>query len=535
MSLITASDFPGRSRLKYLWIFLIVSLLANAAKAERPADYGAAQAYEFARQLVHEHRYQEAEVYLTNKLQFLPLSSDRLPFLLLLTETQLEVEDAAAALNTINDAYRWADSERDSTRIGKLRHSAMVINQQSYRDTPRASDTRSDTLNHEAADPSPHQDLRITNTYYETDLGMILSDLSIETGIPIFWSPMVEGLVTYEANDQPIDKLLNSILLPLGYAYVFTDDKYIIGSLDPTDPSFTLISITDVVQLTNIKASAAVNTLPDIYSDYVKASDTGNKVFITAPESLVKRIKADILAMDEPPVQVSIEVIVAEITHTGQLQLGVDWSASNRDPNHARLFSTSSPQIDTPSSTLEIVELGGSVGGELVDVSVSLNALLASGDARIRANPRITTMNGRTASIRLIRDEYFIIQTSQNQYYAQNTLQSITSGIILEITPLVSDTKEITLYLRPQVGDVIGEDSEGLPQINTRAAETTVRINDGDTFTIGGLSLEVEDKQQRKIPLLGSIPFLGYFFRYTQDNTRDSEIVIFVTPHVLEG
>ena len=91
----------------------------------------------------------------------------------------------------------------------------------------------------------------------------------------------------------------------------------------------------------------------------------------------------------------------------------------------------------------------------------------------------------------------------------------------------------ITVYVKPEVGDVIGEGREGLPEISKRSASTSVRVKDGETFTIGGLNIQEKRIRRRKIPLLGHIPILGYLFRYDEREVRDTEIVIFITPHIL--
>ncbi|MCK4409897.1 MAG: hypothetical protein KAW67_07415, partial [Candidatus Eisenbacteria sp.] len=72
-------------------------------------------------------------------------------------------------------------------------------------------------------------------------------------------------------------------------------------------------------------------------------------------------------------------------------------------------------------------------------------------------------------------------------------------------------------------------------EISRRTASTTVRVSDGETFTIGGLSIQQEIVVHKKVPLLGDIPILGSIFRYEETSMRDSQIVIFITPHILKG
>jgi len=110
----------------------------------------------------------------------------------------------------------------------------------------------------------------------------------------------------------------------------------------------------------------------------------------------------------------------------------------------------------------------------------------------------------------------------------------VTSGIKLEITPYASKDREITVEVKPEVGDVVGEGSEGLPEISVRSASTSVRVKDGETFTIGGLNLEMEKKIRKKLPLLGDLPLFGYLFRYDESQVSETEVIIFITPQILD-
>jgi len=229
-------------------------------------------------------------------------------------------------------------------------------------------------------------------------------------------------------------------------------------------------------------------------------------------------------------------VIVAEISSNGLRSMGLDWSLSHTNASGTNVLGTNHTNISSPSLLGEYQDLSTDVLGVSTDVFLNLEALLQTGDAKIRANPRITTMHGRKADIQLVQDQYFIIQTGNSQsQYQYNTLQSVSSGIKLEITPFVSADSEITVHVKPEVGDVVGEGQGGLPQINTRSASTSVRVHDGETFSIGGLSIESHETTRRKVPILGSIPLLGYLFRYDEERQKESEVVIFVTPRILQG
>lgn len=383
--------------------------------------------------------------------------------------------------------------------------------------------------------PSPAPQPLVTNSFFETDLRQVLGDLSQATGVPIRWDSTVQGLVTYEAKNQPLEDVLKAVLLPAGFAYKWEDGLYYVGSPKPGDPAFTILSTTEVMTLSSVDASEAVSLLSDNFKPFVKASSKSNVVCISAPPVIAERIRADLAELDQPPVQISLDVLVTEVSADALHKLGLDWWGSRSDGKASWEIGAEHTNITDPSLEGTYTESGVKIGGYPWDVAAKLQALMQTGDAKIRANPRLTTLNGRAAEISLTTDQYFIIATTTSQNYQYNTLQSVSSGIRLQITPYVSSSGTITIYLRPEVGDVIGSGAQGLPEISKRTATTSVRVKDGQTFSIGGLNIEKEKIRRKKIPILGQIPLLGYFFRYDERQKTNTETLIFVTPHVLHG
>jgi type IV pilus assembly protein PilQ len=358
-----------------------------------------------------------------------------------------------------------------------------------------------------------------------------LSDLSYDAGVSILWDPTVQGLVTYEANDQPLEQVLEAILVPLGYTYSRSEGVYWVGSAKPDGPAFGSLSKTRIKTLANFDATQAIELLNDAFRPYVKASSTGNLVCITAPPSIADRIEADLSAIDSPRDLVMIEVIMAEITHTGLREIGFNWFAEGPSNGGNWRFATQYAGAEDPG----VVGALEQVGFEAIDWTARLEALVLDGKAEIRASPRITTLNGRSAGISLTRDQYFVIQTGTGVGYQYNTLESVSSGIKLEITPYVAESGDVTVYVKPEVGDVTGESpTSDLPEISWRRAETAIRVQDGETFSIGGLNLEQEKTIHKKVPILGDLPLLGRLFRHETTESKKSEVVVFLTPHVLE-
>jgi type II secretory pathway component GspD/PulD (secretin) len=107
-------------------------------------------------------------------------------------------------------------------------------------------------------------------------------------------------------------------------------------------------------------------------------------------------------------------------------------------------------------------------------------------------------------------------------------------GVKLSVTPLTGGNGEITTTITPEVSNITEQDQQtGLPVLSTRNASTTVRVRDGETIVIGGLTLNQEQVTDQKIPILGDIPLLGNLFRSQSKSHVQTELVVFVTPHIM--
>jgi type II secretory pathway component GspD/PulD (secretin) len=458
-----------------------------------------------------------------------------MPSILLLADAQMGIGDLNGAERTLAEADRVAITasqkkaiEKRRTRLSKLPIPPLAL--LTAADSLRLLHAPAETL---AVTLPAKPEIYITNSFFETDLRQVLTDLSMQAGVSIIWDATVQGLVTYEAKERPLETVLKAILMPAGYSFSFQNGTYYVGSSNPKDPAFALLSSTEVVTLSNIDAPEAISLLSDYFEPYVKASKTDNTVCITAPQSIIERIRSDLNALDKPRAQILIEVVVCEFSVAALRKMGLDWSLTRSTGNPTWSIGTNHTDITGAAITGTYTELSRKIGGYTADLAASLEALVESGDAEIRAKPRITTLNGRTAEIALTRDQYFVIQTGTGQFYQYNQLQAVSSGIRLEITPYAASSGEITVYVKPEVGDVVGQGAQGLPEITKRTASTSVRVHDGETFTVGGLNLKREKNTQKKVPFVGDIPLLGYLFRYDEHEVKDTEIIIFVTPYLL--
>lgn len=171
-----------------------------------------------------------------------------------------------------------------------------------------------------------------------------------------------------------------------------------------------------------------------------------------------------------------------------------------------------------------------------ISVTAVLNLLLSKGRGKILANPKVSVLDGEPARIQT-SDKIPVVLTTTSQTQPPVTTQVIQTfevGIKLELTPRVADDDSITLDILPSVSTITGFSKEGVPQISTREAHTTVRIKDGETVVLGGLMREQDLRTTTRIPILGDIPFFGAIFRNYKTEQVNSELVIIITPHLIE-
>lgn len=169
-----------------------------------------------------------------------------------------------------------------------------------------------------------------------------------------------------------------------------------------------------------------------------------------------------------------------------------------------------------------------------ISFTAQLNLLVQTGKGRVLADPRITTLSGRTASIRA-GDTISILTTTAGNAgtIATTQVQSFQTGVNLDITPSVTPDGGITVVLHPVVNSLIGTNA-GVPEISTRDTQTTVHLQDDETLVIGGLIQENDTRTTTKLPFLGDLPLIGGAFRSDSVQGQRNELIIVVTPHIVK-
>jgi MSHA biogenesis protein MshL len=250
--------------------------------------------------------------------------------------------------------------------------------------------------------------------------------------------------------------------------------------------------------------------------------------------------------------QVDIEAQIFEVVFNDEFHFGIDWQNVMGSLEKWAISSGGLP-VGIPSSRLIVDSpIGGlTPGAPALSLAISkdqtkvvIDALKEQGQLEVVSQPRIRTLNNQAALIKVGTDKPFFRQstvvttgTGPAQTATDVSIQTITIGTVLALTPQIAEDGWVTMDISPVITRLVdtvnGPDSSTAPEVDIKQTSSLVRIREGTTVVIGGLIQNERYKTQRKVPILGDIPILGYPFRGVFDNKRRTELVIFITPSIV--
>lgn len=255
-------------------------------------------------------------------------------------------------------------------------------------------------------------------------------------------------------------------------------------------------------------------------------------IIIVADEETNQNIGNLITELDQPKPQVLIKVLFLEVTYRNGLDYGAEGSFNWQRGNTAQSVGT--------DFGLGSVGQGGAY--QLLDsqFEVTLKALAENGKFEVLSRPSILARNNQEAVITVGQEVPFIRNSRFLQDGQQiNTVEYEDIGIILRVTPFITNDGLVEMIVAPEISTTTDETvpiSAGIeaPVFAKRSAETVVVTPDSQTVVIGGLMENNKTESIRKVPILGDIPLLGLPFRRTVTENTKTELMIFLTPHIIQ-
>jgi type II secretory pathway component GspD/PulD (secretin) len=358
------------------------------------------------------------------------------------------------------------------------------------------------------------------------DAAELFTELGKKTGTKIVVDDLVNRKLTVNLVNRKVADVIGDIAAAYGLSAVQQPNGvFMISEGIARNPSSYLLADIDTITTKYVLAPNAKSLLPVFLQDHVKINQEQNAVILSAPKDVLTKFREDIQQFDIPAAQIMIETLMVELTNSGAKDLNAVLSLSNAS------------DMATTDSLLGQITYR-SVGQLPKEFSAKLKALVETGQAKVRANPRIATVSGQPADIFIGRQRFLStpveVRRGGGGDFGGGQVNFIDAGIRLRLTPYTGGEGEIIAEVRPEIS-VFGalDPITRLPEKSTRQAETVVRVKDGETIIIGGLTQMEERTIQTKIPILGDIPILGQFFRSSIVRTTQTELAIFVTPRIL--
>ncbi len=311
---------------------------------------------------------------------------------------------------------------------------------------------------------------------------------------------------------------------------------------------------------------------------FIKADERNNQVIVQTLPERMEEIERLIKELDKQTKEVLIDTQIVKVKLSDQLDSGVEWEGLfNVGRKYGMTYFGSYPfsavqaaSSDWRSRPQVLSDVGGSVGsypfsgttsnfsssskiapGDTMhvgmindkrDYDAAVKYLQTLGKTRILSNPKIVVVNNQEAKIHVGERQAYIATTTTLGQTTNTISEEVTFvdvGIQFAVTPTINDDGYITMKVKPEISSVtstlITSTDNRIPIIDTSLTETTVLIKDGATLIIGGLRKEEKVDDSEQIPILGSIPFLGFFFRSATNKVERTELLVMLTPHIVSG
>lgn len=296
----------------------------------------------------------------------------------------------------------------------------------------------------------------------------------------------------------------------------------------------------------------------------VWADERSNQVVIQAFPDRMEDVKMIIAALDKKTREVLIDAKIIKVDFSDTLNMGIEWEGMFSDlvgggflGSHPlepveRIgqtfiddFTTIQPDDANPAAGAKTTYTEQVYFGK-VSKNTSWEAvfkfLATLGETKLLSNPKLAVVNNQEARIHVGRKEAYITTTTTSGSTTTTTAEDVNFvdvGIQLAVTPTINDDGFVTMKIKPEVSSVVDvlitPSGNQVPIIDTSLAETTVMVEDDATIIIGGLRRDQETESSKRFPILGDIPLLGNLFKSSTKNTQRSELLVMITPHIVDG
>jgi len=319
----------------------------------------------------------------------------------------------------------------------------------------------------------------------------------------------------------------------------------VISNLEGNEPNLFL----ETIVLKFLDAGSLMQVVEKMNSKYGKVSinEKNNSLIVCDSRERLDRILKEIRNADKTPQQIMIEVVIVDVQLEDDTEIGVNWdllSSDRYNVEYRHNFTTTRIGTTVEDSTtiangtaFNTTGLGGAFSVISSSVRHALHLIQQKRNVKILASPRVMMVSGSEASIEAVEEIPYteILDTAAGGAGAITTTGFKNVGIKLRVNATLTDSNNIFLSVNTEQNVTSGQSDTEVPIVDTRKAATSLLLKDAQTVVFGGLRRQEKTKRINQIPILGDIPIIGFLFKSTNTIVNNSELMVFLSPHIYQG
>lgn len=364
---------------------------------------------------------------------------------------------------------------------------------------------------------------RITLSVKGASLGKVLRTIAAESHRNIVFDDAIEGSVSVNFRDLEYEEAIDQLLRATKYQAEHQDNVTVIRQRSNAESL-------RVFYLKHVDVNLVLKSLEKIAAEAKVGIDSNsNTIFVRANKFTLDSVERALTTLDRPQQQVEVEAAIVEIENQDNLDVGFDLSANISHGSVANSISSSVSPLDQNLPSVK----GLFVGLTWQSVTGILGGIASTGKINVLGRPRILALNDQQAEIILgSRIGYKTLTVTQTG--TVEDVQFLTVGTQLKIRPHITASSDILMEIEPEVSDGQLDPNTLLPSQNTTKQTTKVVSKSGQTIVIGGLLRDRTEETVSKVPILGDIPLLGFFFRGSRERSVKKEVMILLAPKIVD-
>jgi type IV pilus assembly protein PilQ len=384
----------------------------------------------------------------------------------------------------------------------------------------------------------------VTVSAYEAPIIDIIGEVASKAGKEYFLLSKPDGIISLTVKSLPFDAFLNYLLQASNYTYKEQSNIYIIGKRDIeglrsskiVKLKFRSVEEMDVYIPQSMKNGVQISVFKEL-----------NAIILSGSLPQITEIENFLRALDEPVPNVLIEVIVVDVRKGYNIQTGLNaflGDSTNAPTSTGRVF----PGIDVSIGTGAVNNLiEGLDKANIINLGkinpkfyATLKAMEDNNDIDIRSTPRLSTLNGHEATLKIGQSVYFVQQTQAINpgvnpiTTVSQQFRQVEANTSILIKPLISGNEYVTLSIDAEFSNFIPPEFENAPPGNaTRKFTSLIRIQNEEMIVLGGLEEISRSENNSGVPLLSRIPILKWIFSSKSTSKTKNRLVVFIKPTIV--